>query len=328
LRTIPRAGWRRDLASAFAIVAHRPSLWLIGMLGFSLRGGILLLFLPMVVLPTQVEVRFMLGDYLGSAGLTPGFWSLMVIVGAVAAVLGLGVLLLLARLELTAFEELTEAPESAEQRGWREATLSPMVRRRLIGQVFLVELAALVVLAACAVPLVAAIGQATIDELLRPTSSGSIYLRVLADVRDPLLLCAAAVALIELFSAAAGRVLLVRGAGLRGQPVDRERPATAASAAIAAVARPIRSPLGTLLAAGIGWAVWLAAVLVAVLSIGAVWQVVMASFLSAALTPDLVVDAVLFFLSVAFAAVFVLALLLCGMASAVRASLWSIEAFR
>ena len=43
-------------------------LWLLGTLSFILRGGLVVMLLPIVVLPTQVEVRLMLGGNLGSSG--------------------------------------------------------------------------------------------------------------------------------------------------------------------------------------------------------------------------------------------------------------------
>src|SRR5207247_967864 len=159
----PRVGWRSDIGSALSLVVRRPSLWILGSAGFALRGGILLLTLPIIVFPTQVEIRFMFGANLGSTGLTAGFWTLLGIAGAVGALLATGALWALAAIEVGAFEQAANAPETADQRGW----LSPNVggasrRRQLVERVFTIEAIAVLLLVACAVPLVAAIWTATI----------------------------------------------------------------------------------------------------------------------------------------------------------------------
>ncbi|MDQ3937451.1 MAG: hypothetical protein M3253_02080, partial [Chloroflexota bacterium] len=87
LRTAPRASWRSALGSALAVVAGQPSLWLLGALGFAGRGGVLLLAIPMLVLPTPIELRILVGSNLGSGGFSPGFYVVLAVAAAVLAVL-------------------------------------------------------------------------------------------------------------------------------------------------------------------------------------------------------------------------------------------------
>jgi hypothetical protein len=312
-----------------SVVATQPYLWVLGMVGFGLRGGILLLTLPIIVLPTQVEVRFMLGSNLGSTGLTPGFWMLVVAVGAIAAVLALGALYVVAAVEVSAFERATTASGTRDHLGW--LALPPFtreVRRTLVRRVFVIEVATLAILAACAVPVVAAIGQATLDEILRPASTDSIYLRVLADVRDPLVIYLAALVVVELLSAAAVRELLVRGTGLRAPEPGTDARRANVGAFVAAAIRPLRSPLRTLLAAAVCWMVSLAAVGAAVWAVGITWQTVTAVFLSTVSLGDVSRDAVLLLVAVLLAGVFGLGLLVCGIASALRSAVWTTAGLR
>ena len=100
------------------------------MIGFSLRGGILLLLLPIIVLPTQVEVRLLLGHYLGSTGFTPSFFGLLVVLAVFAALLIVGALLVLARIELSSFERVIADPEIAARTAYKPVPVDTTARRR------------------------------------------------------------------------------------------------------------------------------------------------------------------------------------------------------
>ncbi|MEO6350025.1 MAG: hypothetical protein ABIP53_05175, partial [Candidatus Limnocylindrales bacterium] len=77
LRTASHPGWRSRLSASVALVAGNRRLWVLGALGSSLRGSILVLLGPIIVLPTQVEVRGLLGNNLGSSGFADSFWFLL-----------------------------------------------------------------------------------------------------------------------------------------------------------------------------------------------------------------------------------------------------------
>lgn len=330
-RSLPRAGWRADLSAALKVVAGQPRLWLLGTLGFALRGGILILIVPIIVLPTQVEVRFMLGDYLGTSGLTSGFFLVAGAAGALAAFMALLGLLVVAMVEVTSFEQLVTAPQLLEQRAWREPDeLIGAAWWRLVRRAYAVQVTALMTLMIAALPVVVTINQAIIDELLRPTSGASIYQRVLFDVRIPLLLFAAAIVLVEILSAAGERELLLRAVGLR-----TGAPAAGGVAALLALlgdvlARPLRSPLRTLLAATAGWLMWVVAVPVVVGALAFAWQQVEATFLALPLAgvPQPVHLLALFLVAVLLAGAFVVGLVVFGIVSALRAAVWTVAGLR
>jgi hypothetical protein len=331
LRALPRPGWRGDVSAALAVVAGEPRLWLLGMLGFLLRGGVLILALPIIVLPTQVEVRLMLGANLGTSGLTPGFFVLAGAAGIIAALMALLALLTVAVVDVVSFEQMVTSPHSLEQRAWREPIeLAGATRWRLIRRAYTVQLLALLALVVAALPLAVAINQAILDEVLRPTSNTSIYQRVLFDVRQPLFLFGAAILLIEMFSAAAERELFVRAVGLRGARPTRGRLPALLAGLGRSLGRPLRSPARTVLVAGAGWLMWAAAVAIVVGALVFSWPQVEAAFLAlpAAGVPQLVHALALFLVALLLAAVFVLGLLLLGVISAVRAALWTVAGLR
>jgi hypothetical protein len=291
--------WRGVLGAAFAAPAERPDLWLLGTLSFCLRGGAILLLAPIVVLPTQVEVRLALGANLGSTGLTPGFFALVAFVALGSGVLALAVLQGLARIDVRAFNALT-----GETRG----------RPGLVSWLFVIEAFTLLAVVLAAVPLAASIGQATLDEILRPSSNASIYVRVLSQVAPILALTAALVPVIDTVSAFTARELLL-GRSLRAS---------------------LRTGLGRLVGApvrSVGAAVvaWLSLGLI-VLAVGwaltVAWQATRAALLASTSVSDLFARPDTLVVALLLAAVFVSGLALCGYVSAFRAALWTLASQR
>lgn len=300
----PLASWRAVTGMAVASVLGQPYLWLIGAAGFALRGGIVLLLVPIVVLPTQVEVRLALGANLGSTGLTPGFWALVAVGGAIAGLVVLGLLVALARIEQAAFENTVD-----------ELSLSYSRPHRMIGRLFLVQAIALLALFAAAVPLAAAVGQAVLDELLRPSSGDSIVGRVLAHVGQPLILFGVAAALIEMVSATATRRLLSRGLEAR-------------DAITADVGGRLRMALRVLATAALGWLFSALVLVPALWGISTTFQAVRATFLATTSIADLAADPAALVVAALLSGVFCGAFLLAGLASALRSALWSAESLR
>ena len=314
-RSATRPGWRAGISMAVEIVARAPRLWLYGALAFCLRGGIVALTVPIIVLPTQVEVRAILGGNLGSSGFTDGFWW-MVSFGAIAATGALvAIAAALAWLELASFERVADRVGSREE---RRAT-------RL--QLFAVQLLALIALAIAAIPLALAVGEGAYEEVLRPSGTGSIYDRVLARVSQPIFLLIVAVVTVELLSALASREVLARAArsGAAGSGTGR----TFAHALAAALVRPLRFPIRTLATAALGWVITVAAVAASAWLIGLAWQSVRSRFLTSVafgnLGADISADVEMFIIATALAAAFVAGILATGFASALRGASWSVE---
>ena len=325
VRTLPRVGWRADAGAALSFVTSRPDAWLLGTLAFFLRGGIVLLAVPIVVLPTQVEARQLLGANLGSNGLTPGFWSAVAAAALLSIVVAIGILYVLARLEERSFRELIADPRTpAALARLSSPAFVRHAARRLRYQLFAVQVLTFLVLIACAAPLVHGINAATTSEILRPSSSESIYLRVLGAVGTPLFALVAVLIVIEPISGSVSRALLVRTAD--GTPITGR--AWLWKAFRIAAARLLRSPLRIIAVSATGWLLTIGLVGGAMLILGAVWQTTRAAFLSATSFTDVGDDVAMLAAATALSAAFILGSLLAGIGSAARGALWSVEALR
>lgn len=311
------------------MVIGRPSLWAIGALGFALRGGIVLLLLPILVLPTPVEARLALGTNLGSAGLTPLFLSNVALAGALLIIPLSLALMALAQLELVAFERVVTDDETIEQRG--QSTVVPVRGRerfRLFGELVFLQVTAFVFIAAAALPLAKGIVQVTTDEILRPSvPGGSIYLRVFSGVREPLIALLVAVVIVEVIAAIVSRQLMARRFGLAGG-VGSGSGTAGGSVVRASFGRLIRQPLGILATAALGWALSLAVLGPVLWTLLLAWDAVRSTYLATGLQTDPQAIVGLVLVTVALAAVFVAGLLLCGIVSALRAALWTMEGLR
>lgn len=315
LRTAPRAGRRAVLGAALAAPAERPDLWLLGTLSFCLRGGAILLLAPIIVLPTHVEVRLALGTNLGSSGLTPGFWALFGVAVLASTAFALAALQGLARIEARAFDALiAEGDLTAEAGVTGELPQPARARPGLSSRLFLVEAFTLLALLIAAVPLAAAIGQATTDQILRPSSSASIYVRVLAQIAPILVLTAAFVPLIDTISAFTTRELLL-GRPLRGS----------LRAALVGIGR---APVRSVGAAFVAWLSLVVVVLAVSWALTVAWQAARSAFLASTSVSDLFARPDSFVVAVLLAGVFVSGLALCGFVAAFRAALWTLASLR
>jgi hypothetical protein len=325
-RTLPRAGWRSGAATALAVVLANPSLWLLGAIGFAARGGILLLALVIVILPTPVEVRMLLGENLSSSGLTPAFIAFLGYAAAAAALVVLTALLVAARVELAAFERFVNDPESGHQDGTGLSPTAGGARRGVIARLFLVQLAAVTLFALAAVPLALSLYDATLQELMRPTPGGvALYLRVLSAVREPLIVLLIAVVVIDIFTAAASRRVMRRHFGLAGPKTPGEsRRRSLRSIAGAALDRPLSSLATSLLA----WGVTLVVLVPIAWALDVAWDATRAAYLGQRVDADPQALAWLAVITVAFAATWMAAMIMAGFVSALRASLWSAESLR
>jgi hypothetical protein len=311
LRERPYHPWRTDVASAVSVVVGQPYLWLLGVLGVALRGGIVLLALPIVVLPTQVEVRLALGSNLGSTGLTPGFWTLVGVGTVASAALALVVLYALARIELAAFNRLTAGEPTTQLRG-----------HALMGRLFVIQALTLLALGVAAMPLAAAVGEVTLDEILRPSAGGSIYQRVFGQVGQPLVLFVGALMVVDTLAALATRRLLMPG---RRAEDGAARRASIRAALVYALAQPLLSPLRTIGTAALGWLSTFAAVAVAWVGLSLAWRATRAAFLSVTSVFDIQQIVFPVLVALLLAAAFAAGWLFAGIASAFRAALWSIQ---
>ena len=163
MRTDAKPGWRALVGHALAAPIEQPSLWLLGILSFMLRGGLVVLLVPIIVLPTQVEVRLMIGNNLGSSGFSPAFYVGIGAATIISTGLVMAVLYGLARIEIAAHSRVT-----------RDADFEPSPRHdpgARLRDLFVVEALTAVALLLAAVPLAAALGNWTYQEIILPTST-------------------------------------------------------------------------------------------------------------------------------------------------------------
>lgn len=320
------------MAGALAVVLGQPSLWLMGSLAFALRGGLFLLLASVVVLPTPIELRILLGANLGSSGLAPEFLTLLVAIGAGLVLLVVLGLALVAQLELSAFERLVGDPEAAQGLQGREPGPPTVTQRRALwASLFGVQLLAVAALVVAAIPLLSGAIGLTYQEIIRPSVGGTIYVRVLNGLREPLLILLAGLVLVEMVSALATRRLLVRGFGLGGARLPQTAlgaPLAVLQAVISGLLRPLRRPIGTLATLVLVWSASLALLVPLSWGLTTAWSSVRAAYLSSAAGRDEGSLASLAVVTLALAALWLAGVALGGFVSALRAALWSADGLR
>ena len=314
LRTIPRTGFRARLATAVAVVASQPRLWLLGAAGFLLRGGIVVLIAPIMVVPTQVEIRLLLGNYLGTSGFTPSFYALLIGAAVFAAVVLVGMVTVLARLELALFEAISADERVAAHGGdWPPAHAEPH-RRAQFARLITVQVWTVIAMLVAAMPLAFAIGEAAYREVIRPSSPAPIFERVVASVTVPLILFVAAFLAIEALSAIISRRLLL----------GRHSSTGLVRAATSGLGRAVRSPVRTITAALTGWMLALVALTPVLAMILVTWQPVRRAFLSSVSLAEVLEPRTLM-AAVVLAGGFLIGLVVTGFVSAVRSAVWTVD---
>lgn len=306
MRTAFTPSWRGQIGHALAAPVEQPRLWLLGTLSFMLRGGLVVLLLPIVVLPTQVEVRLMLGGNLGSSGFSPALWTAVGVATIFSTGLVLVLLYALARTEASTFAQLARDPDLE--------IVAPVDTVARVRDLFVVQSLTLIALLLAAVPLAAALGQVTYDEIMRPTSTAHIYDRVLAQVMLPLTLLAVALPLIDSVSAAVTRRLLI------GRSVG-----SAVSGSIGAL---VRRPARFLATAAVAWLALAAVVVATNTALTIAWQATRAAYLRTTSISDMLTSIAPLLVAVLLCGVFASGLAVCGYVAAFRNALWTITSLR
>ncbi|HET7676883.1 MAG TPA: hypothetical protein VFK38_03450 [Candidatus Limnocylindrales bacterium] len=290
-----------------------PGLWLLGLLGFLARGGLIVLLAPILTLPSPVGISTLLGaDAIRIGGLSERTALLLALgVVAVAAAVVAG-LLVGAWAELAAFERLLAGPEVEPLLGHRAAAGLAGGRGWLIVDLAALRLVALAPAAGALLLATTRLVEATWQEFLLPGRLDvPLVLRVVVAARDPLLLLAVLVVAGDLAATVGTRLLLGRRVGRR--PFG---PADGPKAGIAG--RVLRAWLG-------GWSVTLAVLCVALLSLTGAWTWLKTVLLD----PGFGLGAGplgALLAALPFALVWAAALVLVGLGSALRSAIWSTEA--
>lgn len=265
-----------ESAGAAARMAWRsPGLWSLGLLGFLVRGGLVVILAPMFATPSPVGLSVLIGpDLVDANGLSARVLGLLLEAGVLAAATIAVALLLAAIADLDAFEGLLAAAAVAARRpaGWGRA--------RLVGQLIVLQLVAVVPAAIAAVPAVATVADVTRREILLPSSQlAPLWWRVADGASGALLAVAGLLVLAGYAYSWMSRELLGQRFGLITRRGWRATlPGVVAEALIDAVWRPWRVVAATLVA----WMGNVGAAVVAGAAIAIGWTVTQAAFLGPA----------------------------------------------
>ncbi len=327
MRTDAGRGGRAVVRTAAQVVAADPVLWLLGIVGFGVRGGLVLLTLPVLTVPSPVLLSIIFRGQIGTSGTNASFDLLAVLSAALTGLLVLVAILVSAWVELNAFERCAIAPRSETLRLGREPRiLAPRDRRSLLLWVAAIQSCGLVPLLLLVLLFVGRLGVVVATELERPSDLTSpLISRVLGDAAPALLGMLLVIALTEVLVSLASRRLMAARMGLlpdgAGEPGEGRL-------ALHGALRAVRQPLRVLGIAAISWLTALGAIVLAVGSLGLIWSTTRASLIALARPSDpgaflgACITAVL--LSGAWLAAFGL----CGLAAAFRGSLWTMDTFR
>ncbi len=305
---VPAVPWHRGVARAAALTAGRPPLWAYALVAFLARGGILLLVIPSVVLPTFIGIASFVGPAsVTASGPGPRLVALIAIGALLVLAAAVGGSVVAAAAEMI-LHRSTVAPDGDDP-GFMAVTapagLRPGTARIAILRLLL--LVPVVGLTALAVP---AWVEVAYRELTLPTDPAMPFVvRVLAGAPLAGLGVAAAWLAAEVVGGFA-----TRRAALLGASVPR--------ALAGGLLDPLRAPIGTFLTVVIALAVSAAMLVPATWAVAAAWG--MARSILAGDASPLAAVAVALVLAGAWLA----ALGLAGIAAAWRATLMTAELLR
>ena len=326
MRTDASPGWRAGVGVAFAVAVGDPRLWLLGALGFAARGGMILLALPILTVPSPIVLSTLFHGQLSTSGLAPGSEGLVAGLLASAGIVFALAVVGAAYADVAAFELMADDPDTEDLRA--DIAAKPFTRSQRLRSVVILAtilVVALIPAAVVAALVVSRLETAFIQEWILPSSFDSpLVVRVASAVSEPLVALAVALLGGDLVYSLAGRAVLVATAGL-----GRDRPGRgAARQAISGALRVVTRPGRTFATALLAWPVTLVVLVPVFWAAGIAWNGVRTMFLSTSALTDAQVFPAAVTVIVIFAGIWVAATILAGFASAVRAALWSADALR
>lgn len=323
--TLTARGWRAGVSTAFAVTLGRPSLWLLGALGFAARGGFLLLALPIMTIPSPVVLSIIFRGRFGATGISPELESLIaLLVGGLLV----GGLLLAAYADVAAFERLVGDAESDELRaGVEPRPLERGERSQLVLALACLQAVAMIPAMIVVIGLYQGMTAIVTGEIRSPSSLEiPLVVRVLQAAREPLLVLALLVLVADVLYALASRAVLAWHFRV-GVP-GGARPRSTLAAALHGADRLVARPLRTLATAVLAWAISLVVLVPLVGASVVAWDGIRGPFLSPAGLSDPATYPAAVVASICLAAIWVAGSVLAGFTSAVRAALWSADALR
>jgi hypothetical protein len=310
------------LGTALVVVLAEPGLWILGIAGFLLRGGWILVALSIWTLPSPVAVTTLIGpDAIGTGGLSPGLATIVAASIVIAVVVVVTSAIGAAWLDVVVFEYFVRNPETRELRGGREPRELPAgARRGLVGRAVLLMAGAFLPAVGAVFAAAVAMASATYQDFLLPGELAvPLLVRVAMASAGPLLLVAALVVVGEILASALTRRLLSRRYGLfAGADADARVQSGAAT-------NPDGSRLvpNALRVAALCWTVTLVLVLPGVAAALLGWSAIRGAFLGPDAFRGLDAAVAAGGATILFVALWIAALVLTGVSSAIRAALWS-----
>lgn len=309
--------WGAALVASLFATLGRPRWWVLALAGFLVRGGLLVVLVPLVELPSAAGLANLLGPVvIGFAfGNTPP--AIVLLVGWAAAA---AIAWLLASTILGAWFELALAREAAEDDELERALPSPLGEAHrgggggsaagpwLVGRAVVARLLAHVPTAVVLAVGALRIGEATYAELIGPGDGTlPVALRVILRVPETVLLLVA---------------VWLAGEAVGGYAVRRVAVGEPVGSALRSAFRGVLgrgSGLATLVATAVPA---VAAGAIVVVALGQVWEQLRATILDDS-SPLAVLGTIWVLAGVWFAGLWLLSL-----ATAWRSAAWSFEAFR
>lgn len=326
MRTGTGRSMRAAVGAAGQAVAGSPRLWLLGVVAFAVRGGLPLLALPILTIPSPVLLSILLRDEIGTAGPSPGF-QVTVALLAVGTALGVLVAIMVsAWCDLLAFETVIRDDATLDLRLGRAPHPFGRERTSVLLWLAAIQAAAVLPLLVLVMIIVGSVQAVITSQVQRPTDlSTPLLLRVLGELGGHLIAGLALVALLEVLVSLASRRLLVARAGLLPDgPGER----TEARLAMSGASQLGRRPMRVLAVALVSWTVAVGVLVAGLASVTLAWAVTRPGLQALAASGDGARLASAPVALVLLCAVWLAVLCLCGLASAFRTALWTTDTLR
>jgi hypothetical protein len=341
--------------SAIRDALGSPSWWLVAAAGFLARGGILILALPVLSLPTPVGVTLLVPPLsVTTSGVSSAFVPQLIALGAAILVVVVIALLLGALSDAVSFRMMADRSEAARVRSAtcghpaadtdaaRPGAADPVSERGgvhagLLARLVATELFALLPAIAAGLVTVSRLVSVGEQEFLLPTSVDVPYpVRVVQGAAEPVVALAACLLLADVANALISRRVLRRDERRRGPDAAISAASDASGGPDASLPgsrkhagpalRRVRRDLLAFVRIGATWAgawiVTLASVVPGVIAIELAWPALRDAYTATMSRTPPSAEA-LVVATVVFVVAWVAALLVAGLGSAIRTILWS-----
>jgi hypothetical protein len=328
---------RSALVSAVSMTLGDRALWLLGAMGFAVRGGAVLLILPIVTIPSPVMLSIIFRGDISTSGVS----SEAAVQAAVAAIavgaLVVAAILIAAYGDIETFARMAGDAHTADIRmGTPPREVDARERRGL-----LLRLAAIYAVGLLPILVVLGfvgqrIGSAIVDELQFPTDvQNSLVVNILHRVQTDLLVLIAVILVVDVLVTLASRQVLAARFNVlparRVSPGTVDRPHHDVRDAVRGLGRVVLQAPRTLLTAVLCWCVTAVTLVPVLLAIIGGWTLIR-SLLFAQVPPDPLQQAMLVCAQavavLGFGVIWVASITLMGISSSLRAALWTTNAMR